>query len=151
MQTEVYPGDVADILENEFVVRGITVDVVILDPPRDGCGKGVIDAVAAIRPERIIYVSCNPATQARDIRILTERGYTLRLLEPLDMFPQTAHIEVVALLVGSLTYDKWPRLVLVGTADKLTLLAMVLGICVVASAMGIRRALQVEASAALSD
>ena len=57
----------------------------------------------------------------------------------------------VALLVGSLTYDKWPRLVLVGTADKLTLLAMVLGICVVASAMGIRRALQVEASAALSD
>ncbi|TRZ47896.1 class I SAM-dependent RNA methyltransferase [bacterium] len=103
MQAAVYPGDVADILENEFVSRGITVDVVILDPPRDGCGKGVIDAVAAIRPERIIYVSCNPATQARDVRLLAELGYTLHLLQPLDMFPQTAHIEVVALLIGSAT------------------------------------------------
>jgi 23S rRNA (uracil1939-C5)-methyltransferase len=101
MHAEVYPGDVADILGSEFVMPGITADVVILDPPRDGCGKGVIDAVAAIRPERIIYVSCNPATQARDLRLLAERGYTLRLLQPLDMFPQTAHIEVVALLSGS--------------------------------------------------
>ena len=100
MQAEVYPGDVADILENELVARGMTADVVVLDPPRDGCGKGVIDAVAAVRPERIVYVSCNPATQARDVRLLAERGYALRLLQPLDMFPQTAHIEVIALLVG---------------------------------------------------
>ena len=108
MQAEVYPGDVADILENEFVVRRITVEAVILDPPRDGCGQGVIDAVAAMRPERIIYVSCNPATQARDVRLLAERGYTLRLLQPLDMFPQTAHIEVVALLVGGATHKPAP-------------------------------------------
>jgi 23S rRNA (uracil1939-C5)-methyltransferase len=101
MHVDVYLGDVADILGNEFVVRGITVDVVILDPPRDGCGMRVIDAVAAMRPKRIIYVSCNPATQARDVRLLAERGYALRLLQPLDMFPQTAHIEVVALLTGS--------------------------------------------------
>jgi len=103
MQAEVYPGDVADILENELVARGMTADVVVLDPPRDGCGKGVIDAVAAVRPERIVYVSCNPATQARDVRLLAERGYALRLLQPLDMFPQTAHIEVIALLVGGAT------------------------------------------------
>jgi 23S rRNA (uracil1939-C5)-methyltransferase len=89
-------------------MRGITADVVILDPPRDGCGKGVIDAVAAIRPERIIYVSCNPATQARDVRLLAERGYTLHLLQPLDMFPQTGHIEVVALLVWSATRKPAP-------------------------------------------
>jgi 23S rRNA (uracil1939-C5)-methyltransferase len=102
-QAEVCPGDVADVLENEFVARGITADVVVLDPPRDGCGRRVIDAVAAMRPERIVYVSCNPATQARDVRLLAERGYTLRLLQPIDMFPQTAHIEVVALLIGNAT------------------------------------------------
>jgi 23S rRNA (uracil1939-C5)-methyltransferase len=102
-QAEVCPGDVADVMENEFVARGITADVVVLDPPRDGCGRAVIDAVAAMRPERIVYVSCNPATQARDVRLLAERGYILRLLQPIDMFPQTAHIEVVALLIGNAT------------------------------------------------
>jgi 23S rRNA (uracil1939-C5)-methyltransferase len=102
-QAEVCPGDVADVLKNEFVARGITADVVVLDPPRDGCGKMVIDVVSAMRPGRIVYVSCNPATQARDVRLLAEQGYTLRLLQPLDMFPQTAQIEVIALLVGSAT------------------------------------------------
>ena len=81
-----------------IVRRRMRADVVVLDPPRDGCGEGVLDGVAALRPERIVYVSCNPATQARDIRLLSECGYTLRRLQPLDMFPQTAHIEVVALL-----------------------------------------------------
>ena len=61
--------------------------------------------VAAIRPERIVYVSCNPATQARDIRLLSEYGYTLRLLQPIDMFPQTAHIEVIAVLTSSEAED----------------------------------------------
>ncbi len=62
--------------------------------------KVSIDAVVAIRPERIVYVSCNPTTQARDIRLLSAYGYTLRLLQPIDMFPQTAHIEVVAALTS---------------------------------------------------
>ena len=100
-RAEVHPGDVADVLENEFAAREVTADVVVLDPPRDGCGKGVVDAVSAMRPERIVYVSCNPATQARDVGLLAERGYDLRLLQPLDMFPQTAHVEVIALLSGS--------------------------------------------------
>ena len=91
----------ADVLENEFAAREVTADVVVLDPPRDGCGKGVVDAVSAMRPERIVYVYCNPATQARDVGLLAERGYDLRLLQPLDMFPQTAHVEVIALLSGS--------------------------------------------------
>jgi hypothetical protein len=65
---------------------------------RDGCGEGVLKGVAALHPERIVYVSCNPVTQARDVRRLSDFGYTLRRLQPLDMFPQTAHIEVVALL-----------------------------------------------------
>jgi 23S rRNA (uracil1939-C5)-methyltransferase len=101
LHAEICPGDVADILGDVFVARGRTADVVILDPPRDGCGRGVIDSVAAVRPERIIYVSCNVATQARDVRLLIERGYALRLLQPLDMFPQTAHVEVIALLTAS--------------------------------------------------
>ncbi len=91
-------GDVADILRNEFVSRGRTADVVVLDPPRDGCGEEVLKGVAALHPERIVYVSCNPATQARDIRRLSDYGYVLRRLQPLDMFPQTSHIEVIALL-----------------------------------------------------
>lgn len=102
VQAEYFAGDVDAVLRGEFAPRGLKVDVVILDPPRDGCGEGVIDAVAAIRPERIVYVSCNPATQARDIRLLSEYGYTLHRLQPIDMFPQTAHIEVIA----TLTQDK---------------------------------------------
>ena len=99
-QAEFFPGDVADVIMGEFAPRGLRADVIVLDPPRDGCGQGVIDAIAAIRPERIVYVSCNPATQARDIRLLSEHGYILRLLQPIDMFPQTAHIECVAALTS---------------------------------------------------
>ncbi|MCX5839181.1 MAG: class I SAM-dependent RNA methyltransferase [Deltaproteobacteria bacterium] len=99
-QAEFLKGDVADILRNEFASHRRTADVVVLDPPRDGCGEGVLDEAAALRPQRVVYVSCNPATQARDVRRLLEYGYILRRLQPLDMFPQTAHIEVVALLTG---------------------------------------------------
>lgn len=97
-RAEFLHGDVDEILRREFAARGRRADVVVLDPPRDGCGEGVLEGVAALRPERIVYISCNPATQARDIRILSGYGYSLRRLQPLDMFPQTAHIEVVALL-----------------------------------------------------
>ena len=97
-QAEFFSGDVADVLDREFVGQKMKADVLVLDPPRDGCGGEVVEKVAAIGPARIVYVSCNPATQARDIRRLAESGYALRRLQPLDMFPQTAHIEVVALL-----------------------------------------------------
>jgi len=91
-------GDVADVLERTFVRLSGRADVVILDPPRDGCGEAVIEKVAALRPRRIVYVSCNPATLARDIGRLAKGGYLPSRLQPLDMFPQTAHVEVVALL-----------------------------------------------------
>jgi 23S rRNA (uracil1939-C5)-methyltransferase len=97
-QAEFFGGDVADVLDREFLRREIKADVIVLDPPRDGCGREVIEKAAAVGPERIVYVSCNPATQARDVGRLAECGYALRRLQPLDMFPQTAHIEVVALL-----------------------------------------------------
>jgi 23S rRNA (uracil1939-C5)-methyltransferase len=97
-QAEFFSGDVADVLNREILRRETKIDVIVLDPPRDGCEGVVIEKVAAVGPERIVYVSCNPATQARDVGRLAECGYTLCHLQPLDMFPQTAHIEVVALL-----------------------------------------------------
>lgn len=71
-------------------------DIVVLDPPRKGCRAETLKAVAARKPRRIIYVSCNPATLARDLRVLSELGFQTDVIEPVDMFPQTAHVEVVA-------------------------------------------------------
>lgn len=74
-------------------------DVMIIDPPRSGMHKNTVDDVIHLSPERIVYVSCNPATQVRDIKMMTEAGYKLLKIKPVDMFPQTYHIENVALLI----------------------------------------------------
>jgi 23S rRNA (uracil1939-C5)-methyltransferase len=94
---EFIEGPVEKILRQK-VKGNIQVDVVLLDPPRIGCAKGVLDDIAEIRPEKIVYVSCDPATQARDVRYLIEKGFSLTELQPIDMFPQTKHIEVIALI-----------------------------------------------------
>lgn len=78
--------------------EGITPDVVIVDPARRGLDSAVIDAIAAMHPKRIIYVSCNPATLARDLNLFAEQGYKTSEVTPLDMFPQCAHVECVSLL-----------------------------------------------------
>jgi len=91
-------GDVKDVLPEALVRTGGPVDVLLLDPPRTGCERAVLEAAAQLRPARIVYVSCHPATLARDCRFLAGGGYRLRRLQPLDMFPQTAHIETVCLL-----------------------------------------------------
>ncbi|MGB3295957.1 MAG: 23S rRNA (uracil(1939)-C(5))-methyltransferase RlmD [Phormidesmis sp.] len=76
-------------------------DIVLLDPPRKGCEPAVLDALIAIRPERIVYVSCNPATLARDLQTLCETGgYQIRRVQPADFFPQTSHVECAAFLVA---------------------------------------------------
>ncbi|WP_416665768.1 23S rRNA (uracil(1939)-C(5))-methyltransferase RlmD [Egbenema bharatensis] len=75
----------------------VTPDVVLLDPPRKGCDRSVINALHAIQPHRIVYVSCNPATLARDLKLLGNT-YTLTVVQPADFFPQTAHVECAAFL-----------------------------------------------------
>jgi len=72
--------------------------LIILDPPRSGLHKNTVEDVIKINPEKIVYVSCNPATQARDVKLFSEAGYKLIKMRPVDMFPHTFHIENVALL-----------------------------------------------------
>lgn len=92
-------GDAGEELLKEKIVTPFrTIDLLILDPPRVGCSKSVIKAVSQLQPLRIIYVSCDPVTQARDVMLLKESGYKLLSLQPFDMFPQTQHIEVMAVM-----------------------------------------------------
>ena len=78
--------------------QGIRPDVVVVDPPRAGCTETVLRTFANMKPHRIVYVSCNPATLARDLSILKELGYITKEVQPVDLFPQTSHVEMVVLL-----------------------------------------------------
>jgi 23S rRNA (uracil1939-C5)-methyltransferase len=82
----------------ELHMKGIKADVIVVDPPRKGCDEKLLDVIAQMAPERVVYVSCNPATLARDLKYLTERGYQVREVQPVDMFPQTVHVETVVLM-----------------------------------------------------
>jgi len=90
-------ADAAEGLES-LRSRGIVPEVVLLDPPRKGCAAALLSTVAGMRPERIVYISCNPATLARDCALLQEQGYAVRAAAPVDLFPRTGHVECVALL-----------------------------------------------------
>lgn len=91
-----YAGDMKDILTQDFIGRHGRPDVVMTDPPRAGMHDDVIKTLLAARPKRIVYVSCNPATQARDLNLL-DGAYAVKAVQPVDMFPHTQHVENVAL------------------------------------------------------
>lgn len=91
-------GD-AGTAASELEKRGIAPDVIILDPPRKGCSEDTLEAVAKMNPKRVVYVSCNTATMARDFKIMQELGYIPEKVRPVDMFPKTAHVEGVGLLI----------------------------------------------------
>lgn len=94
---EFFAGDMKDILVEHFFLQHGYPDVVILDPPRAGIHADVADALLHANPKRIVYVSCNPATQSRDIALLASK-YSLKKVQPVDMFPHTHHVENVVLL-----------------------------------------------------
>ena len=92
-----YTADASDFLQG-MAKTGEHADVVILDPPRAGSDERFLSAVTTVAPERVVYVSCNPETLARDLGYLTRHGYRVERIQPVDMFPHTEHIEMVVLL-----------------------------------------------------
>ena len=82
----------------ELIEKGIKAEVVVVDPPRKGCAKELLEAIAHMSPKRIVYVSCDPSTLARDLEILEEMGYKAKEVQPVDMFSETSHVETVVKL-----------------------------------------------------
>ena len=93
-----YAGDMKDILDDDFIAKHGRPDIIITDPPRAGMHPDVVKTILRAAPERIVYVSCNPATQARDLQVLDEQ-YKVMVVQPVDMFPHTPHVENVILLI----------------------------------------------------
>ncbi len=95
--TEFVTGDMKKVLDDSIVEKYGIPDLLITDPPREGMHKQVVDQILKMGPERIVYVSCNSATQARDLALMNE-AYEICTVQPVDMFPQTHHVENVVLL-----------------------------------------------------
>lgn len=95
--TVFYAGDMKDVISDEFIERNGRPDVIILDPPRAGVDERVLEVIKRAAPERMVYVSCNPSTQARDLAILSDM-YEILAVQPVDMFPHTHHVENVVKL-----------------------------------------------------
>lgn len=88
----------AETIMPQWIKQGIKPTVIIVDPPRKGLDSSFIEAASRVKPQRIVYVSCNPATLARDLKLFEQQGYATKYIQPVDMFPQTVHVESVALL-----------------------------------------------------
>lgn len=95
--THFHAGDIAHLLDDDFIARNGKPDVVITDPPRTGMHGRVVNQLLKISPERIVYISCNPATQGRDLAMV-QSDYLIEKIQPVDMFPHTHHVENVVLL-----------------------------------------------------
>jgi 23S rRNA (uracil1939-C5)-methyltransferase len=92
-----FVGDMKEIFTDEFIAQNGTPDIIITDPPRDGMHKKVVEQILKIGAKRIVYVSCNSATQARDLSLMDEL-YKVTHIQPVDMFPQTHHVENIVVL-----------------------------------------------------
>lgn len=95
---EFYVGKAEEVVPKMYK-QGKRANVVVVDPPRKGCDEKVLDTIVSMEPDRVVYVSCNPSTLARDLNYLDERGYKCLEVQPVDMFPHSVHIENVALIV----------------------------------------------------
>jgi len=88
----------AEKLIPEMYRKGMVADVVFVDPPRKGCDETLLNTIVEMAPKKVVYISCNPATLGRDLRYLTDNGFEIKKVQPVDMFPQTGHVENVVLL-----------------------------------------------------
>ncbi|MDE6313372.1 MAG: 23S rRNA (uracil(1939)-C(5))-methyltransferase RlmD [Lachnospiraceae bacterium] len=95
---EFYVGKAEEVLPELYRKEGISADVIVVDPPRKGCDEKCLDTIVKMQPDRVVYVSCDSATLARDLRYLCDRGFRVERVRGCDMFPQTAHVETVCLL-----------------------------------------------------
>ncbi len=94
-------GKAEEVIPELVEKQGIRADVVVVDPPRKGCDKSLIDTIIKMLPQRIVYVSCESMSLARDLKILTDNGFRVKKVQPVDMFPHTVHVETVALIEHS--------------------------------------------------
>ncbi len=90
-------GEVETVIPKMYK-EGKTANIIFVDPPRKGCDEKLLETIKDMEAEKVIYISCNPATLARDLKYLTDNGYEIRKIQPVDMFPQTSHVETVCLL-----------------------------------------------------
>ncbi|MGU9085300.1 23S rRNA (uracil(1939)-C(5))-methyltransferase RlmD [Clostridium perfringens] len=94
---EFFVGE-SEVVIPDLINKGVKADVVVVDPPRKGCDKKLLDAITNIDAKKIVYVSCDPSTLGRDLKVLEENGYKTLEVQPVDMFPNTAHVETVVLM-----------------------------------------------------
>ncbi|GGD88162.1 23S rRNA (uracil(1939)-C(5))-methyltransferase RlmD [Paenibacillus nasutitermitis] len=94
----VFEAGLSEVVIPRWRKEGIVPDVIVVDPPRKGCDEALLETILAMKPERVVYVSCNPSTLARDLRVLEDGGYRTVEVQPVDMFPWTVHVECVAWL-----------------------------------------------------
>lgn len=95
---EFYVGKAEEVLPERYERDGVHADVIVVDPPRKGCGRSLLDTIVKMEPERVVYVSCDSATLARDLKYLCERGYEVVKGQGVDQFPMSVHVEVVTCL-----------------------------------------------------
>ena len=96
--TEFFVGKAEEVLPEQYARTGERADVIVVDPPRKGCDETLLATIIEMQPDRVVYVSCDSATLARDLKYLCERGYDLKKVCPVDMFPNTVSVETVCLL-----------------------------------------------------
>lgn len=95
---EFFVGKAEEVLPEQYEKNRVYADVIVVDPPRKGCDESLLQTMVQMKPERIVYVSCDSATLARDLKYLCENGYEIKKVRPVDQFPMTVHVETVALL-----------------------------------------------------
>ncbi len=95
---EFFTGKAEEVLPHKYEEDQVYAEVIVVDPPRKGCDEQLLDTIVKMQPERVVYVSCDSATLARDLRYLSDRGYVVRRVQPVDMFGHTVHVETVVLM-----------------------------------------------------